>query len=189
MTTPYKGVSGGIKDAFNFYHSQLRINIECAFGMLVHKWGCLQKPLPCNFSLPKICALVKCLCILHSFCIDERLRRKVVISGDSINNDGETDCHAVLVNDVSSIVLEGGNQRGRLDDTDCNFDATMDRENELLDVGHHYNDCPNHRNKMEMALPQILVEQMPRDLMVNQLAMLNYTSRPRAMGTTTTNSV
>ena len=32
MTTPFKAVSGGIKDSFNFYHSQLRINIECAFG-------------------------------------------------------------------------------------------------------------------------------------------------------------
>ena len=105
MTTPYKGVSGGIKDAFNFYHSQLQINIECAFGILVHKWGCLQKPLPCNLLLPKICALLKCLCILHNFCIDERLRRNVLIGGD----DGETDCQAVLVTDVSSIVLDGGN--------------------------------------------------------------------------------
>ena len=94
-----------------------------------------------------------------------------------------------LTNDVSSIVLDGGNQRGRLDDTDCNFNATLDRENELLDVGHHFNDCPNHRNRLAMAQPQILDEQMPRDLMVHQLDLLNYTSHPRAMGTTTTNSV
>ena len=39
MTTPFKAVSGGILDAFNYYHSQLRITIECAFGMLIHKWG------------------------------------------------------------------------------------------------------------------------------------------------------
>ena len=36
MTVPFKNVSMGPKDAFNFYHSQIRINIECAFGMLVH---------------------------------------------------------------------------------------------------------------------------------------------------------
>ena len=36
MTTHFNAVSGGIKDSFNVYHSQSRINIECAFGMLVH---------------------------------------------------------------------------------------------------------------------------------------------------------
>jgi hypothetical protein len=28
MATPYSGVSGGSKDAYNFYHSQLQTNIE-----------------------------------------------------------------------------------------------------------------------------------------------------------------
>jgi len=36
MATPYAAVSGGTKDAYNFYHSQLRIRIECTFGMLTH---------------------------------------------------------------------------------------------------------------------------------------------------------
>jgi hypothetical protein len=36
MATPFSGVSGGSKDAYNFYFSQLRIQIECAFGMFVH---------------------------------------------------------------------------------------------------------------------------------------------------------
>ena len=48
MATPFKGSNSGVKDAYNFYHSQLRINIECAFGMLVHRWGVLRKPLPVN---------------------------------------------------------------------------------------------------------------------------------------------
>jgi DDE superfamily endonuclease len=34
MATPYSGTTGGTKDAYNFYHSQLRIRIECAFGIL-----------------------------------------------------------------------------------------------------------------------------------------------------------
>ena len=42
MNTPYmtylfKSVSSGVKDAHNFYNSQVRINIECAFGMLVNR--------------------------------------------------------------------------------------------------------------------------------------------------------
>ena len=34
MVVPFKSVSSGPKDAFNFYHSQLRINIECALACL-----------------------------------------------------------------------------------------------------------------------------------------------------------
>ena len=41
MVTPYKGNVSVTEDAFNFYHSQLRIQIECAFGRLVHRWGLL----------------------------------------------------------------------------------------------------------------------------------------------------
>ena len=42
MTAPFKGVVDGSNDAFNFLYSQVRINIECAFGRLVHKWGCIR---------------------------------------------------------------------------------------------------------------------------------------------------
>ena len=35
--TPFKNVSSGSKDACNFYQSQLRINVECAFGRLVFR--------------------------------------------------------------------------------------------------------------------------------------------------------
>jgi len=72
MTTvaPFKAVSSGPKDAFNFYHSQLRITIEGAFGSLVHRWGCLRKPMPVGFKISKISRLVVALCKLHNFCID-----------------------------------------------------------------------------------------------------------------------
>jgi len=38
MVVPFPNVSSGEKDDFNFYHSQVRINIECAFGLLVNRW-------------------------------------------------------------------------------------------------------------------------------------------------------
>ena len=37
MVTPFKNVSSGSKDAYNFYQSQVRIRVECSFGMLVHR--------------------------------------------------------------------------------------------------------------------------------------------------------
>ena len=60
MTTPFKAVSGGILDAFNYYHSQVRINVECCFGMLIHRWGCLTKAMSSNISIVIVCSLVKC---------------------------------------------------------------------------------------------------------------------------------
>jgi len=57
MATPYSGVSGGTKDSYNFYHSQLRIRIECAFGMFVHRWSIFRKAMPVNMSIKKTVAL------------------------------------------------------------------------------------------------------------------------------------
>lgn len=73
FATPFKSVSSGPKDAYNFYHSQLRIKIECAFGMLVGRWGIMRKALPATMGLRKTTALVLALCKLHNFCINERL--------------------------------------------------------------------------------------------------------------------
>ena len=70
MVTPFKGNTTDAQDAYNFYHSQLRIHIECAFGMLVHRWGCLRKPMPMHFGTHKISRLVLAMCKLHNFCID-----------------------------------------------------------------------------------------------------------------------
>jgi DDE superfamily endonuclease len=62
MATPYKSVSEGPEDSYNFYHSQLRINIECAFGMLCNHFGILRKAIPSQISIAKTCALVMACC-------------------------------------------------------------------------------------------------------------------------------
>ena len=71
LATPFTNASGD-KDDYNFFHSQLRINIECAFGMLTSRFGILRKALPWNYGLPKIKELVRCLCSLHNFLIDNK---------------------------------------------------------------------------------------------------------------------
>jgi hypothetical protein len=70
MVTPYPNVSSGSKDDFNFFHSQLRIRVECDFGMLVGRWGLLRAAIPQNISLTRTIALVHALVKLHNFCID-----------------------------------------------------------------------------------------------------------------------
>merc|ERR1712232_663626 len=72
MCVPFKGVSDGPKDGFNYYHSRLRMTIECAFGMLVHRWGVLRKPIPVNISIERTAQLTRALCILHNFCINNK---------------------------------------------------------------------------------------------------------------------
>ena len=70
---------GGSKDDYNFYLSQLRINIECCFGMLINKFSILQSALKTPLLRNAVDTFVVCY-ILHNLCIDERLS----------NNDGCT---------------------------------------------------------------------------------------------------
>ena len=69
MVTPYLNVSEGTKDNFNFFQSQLRINIECAFGMLVSRWRILKTPMS-GIRLGKVVSLTLAICRLHNFIID-----------------------------------------------------------------------------------------------------------------------
>ena len=71
MATPHVGAAAGDRDAYNFYHSQVRIRIECAFGMLTHRWAILCKALPMGISLQRSVALVVVLTKFHNFCINE----------------------------------------------------------------------------------------------------------------------
>jgi DDE superfamily endonuclease len=72
MATPYTAVSGGTKDSYNFYHSQLRIRVECCFGILTHRWSILRSAIPMNVSIKKTVSLVIALAKLHNFCIDNK---------------------------------------------------------------------------------------------------------------------
>jgi hypothetical protein len=73
MATPYPGRSvGKSKDAYNFYHSQLRIEIECSFGKFTQRWGILRSALPKRVTVRKSVSMVLALARLHNFCIDER---------------------------------------------------------------------------------------------------------------------
>jgi DDE superfamily endonuclease len=71
MATPFSHKSDKTKDAYNFYHSQLRINIECAFGRFVHRWSVLCAAIPMNITIAKTIATVCAMARLHNFCIDQ----------------------------------------------------------------------------------------------------------------------
>ena len=112
----------------------------------MHKWGCLRKHIPCNVKLPKVCALVKTLCILHNFCINEQIERKL----------GTTDCYSVLQKDINSIVISGGSGRKSLDIMDSNFNPDIHRDNQFLDVGHHSDGISRTLVRNTRAEPQLV---------------------------------
>lgn len=57
------------RDAFNFYLSQLRVRVENCFALIVGRWGVLWGPL--RMPLRRQPMVIKAICCLHNFCIDE----------------------------------------------------------------------------------------------------------------------
>ena len=115
------------QDAYNFYLSQLRITIERAFGILIHRWGILRRPLGCHIqSVP---ALVQCLCILHNFCIDhgsmnssrpsledqDAIQRRAWRNGRGVNRKVRRNAVALDELDCPAPLLGGGHHFQDLD--------------------------------------------------------------------------
>ena len=70
MIVPYfRAQAGTAEDNFNFFQSQLRMSIECTFGMLVNRFGILHAPLP--FSLRSNIASVQSLMHVHNHIFDK----------------------------------------------------------------------------------------------------------------------
>ena len=68
MATPIPGHAiTATDDAYNFYHSQLRITMESAFGILVHHWGVLRRLF--SISILMVPVLIIRLMKLHNFII------------------------------------------------------------------------------------------------------------------------
>lgn len=68
--TPFIGTNvGEAEDAFNFYHSQLRITIERAFGIFVNVFGIFQSSM--SYSIANTCEVVEACVRLHNFRIDQ----------------------------------------------------------------------------------------------------------------------
>jgi len=59
------------RDDFNFCASQLRIQMEMAFGMMQSKWSVLQRPVACR--LKNVLLVAQAVGCLHNCCINERL--------------------------------------------------------------------------------------------------------------------
>lgn len=69
MITPYKGRAlSARKDTFNFFQSSARINIECAFGIVIKRFPIFRRPL--EMSHFRVAVIVRAAFGLHNFIID-----------------------------------------------------------------------------------------------------------------------
>jgi hypothetical protein len=169
MATPYAAVSGGTKDAYNFYHSQLRIRIECAFGMLTHRWAILRSAIPMNVTVQKTVALVLALARLHNYCIDA----------------DESNCDVPY----STAVDEWRNEVNRAvplvetPHSESTRGAVTPRQ--LLDGGHHFDDIGvtgrYNRQRRYNYTSEVAGIQLPRDRLhafVDSIGLTRPTPQP-----------
>jgi hypothetical protein len=129
MVAPYPSVSSGSKDDFNFFHSQLQIRVECAFGMLVGRLGILRSAIPQNISLTKTIALLHALAKLHNFCIIEQgemQSSKFANISEPLLQDEDYMMTQCLERYIAMTVNDGG----------------VSLPTGLMDGGHHRNDMP-----------------------------------------------
>ena len=164
MATPYPGVRGANdKDSYNFFFSQLRIKIECAFGVLVNRWGFLRTRAPQKYTVEKTMATVSCLCRLHNFFINERLSKKDV--PDSVPTATDKDVPEPTATDTLNMTLNGAVEM-------CQRDGTGDQQvpDALMDAGHHSDDDPNQDLRRRIEKSGISTsEALPREQMCKKI--------------------
>ena len=160
VASTFPGLSSGSKDAYNFYHSQLRIRIECAFGRLTQRWGILRSAIPLNIKVKRTISLVIALVKLHNFCVD--------FSDSEVPSVGASDDLRLIAHGVVPLVV---NQDG----------AGIPEA--LLGGGHHMEDVGPAERRERLRDIQVQAAQtiLPRERMLSEVADANLT-RPRLMG-------
>jgi len=75
ILTPYIGNVSAEESVFSFYHSSIRMCIECSFGILVGRWGILWKPL--RVPLHRAPVVIEACMALHNLCIDRSVPQEI----------------------------------------------------------------------------------------------------------------
>ena len=138
MVTPFTNVAGNpnkkSQDNYNYFHSQLRIRVECAFGMLAARWGCLRMALHHSITVTKVIALVNMLVHLHNFCLEAN--RATEQDKFDIDRDVDPD---QLVNDEQFMMNSDDGVVRMCDSNDHSGSMPV----ALMDCGHHFDEVPS----------------------------------------------
>ena len=150
---------------------EVRIKIECAFGMFVNRWGILRRAISVAITLDKAVPMVMCLTKLHNFCIDERL-------GNAAFNTPVSDSAPSLPNNVDpnlpvdNVEVLGNGGFG--------MTTTGVGPAELIGGGHH-NDDTTAAVRQSFARGNRGSGPLPRERMLAQVVRKGV-KRPRPRG-------
>jgi hypothetical protein len=161
MVTPFPNVSSGCKDDYNFFHSQVRIRVECAFGQLVSRWGILRSAIPCNITIVRTVALVNCLARIHNFCIDE------VEKGKDIKESNDT-----LPADLAHMMNGPKGYVPMISDDIHDVPIPY----EIMEGGNHFDDCPRSTRRSR-RVDVVANNELPRTILLHHV-MDSHKTRP-----------
>jgi len=112
--TPYIGNVSDEESVFSFYHSSIRMCIECSFGILVGRWGILWKPL--RVPLRRAPVVIETCMTLHNLCIDRSVPQEIRPPKQSRSRDPSHHHHINNNGGPSSLLTD--------DDADSAFDSS-----------------------------------------------------------------
>ena len=84
---------GQKEDAYNYYHSNSRIQIECTFGEVIMRWGIFWRKL--QMKIASVGTIVNCAALVHNFIVDERDEDRTYFSTFShanLTTEARNDC-------------------------------------------------------------------------------------------------
>ena len=164
MATPYPNNNTYTvdKDNYNFFHSQVRIAIECAFGILLQRFALLRRKLPQQFTIRKTMALVSCLCRVHNFLIERRLQQNPNVDHENVPD--------LLAQDELELVVDGAALLRR----EGNEAAAPEQ---LLGGGEHFDDDPARSFRRARRYHP---EQLPREKMLRHVINNNLVRPARS---------
>ena len=130
MASPYPNANG-TRDAYNFYQSQVRIRVECCFGMLAMRWGILSMAIPQNTSMVKVIGMVNALAKLHNFCLNESNLGTMRAEMEMYHDANRLRRDVVYMQGVGCIAMSSTNEH-----------AGVDIPTDLTDIGNDPDDVP-----------------------------------------------
>jgi hypothetical protein len=151
ILTPFIGNQTADESVFSFYHSSLRMCVECSFGILVARWGILWKPLKVSLRrAPKI--VETCMC-LHNVMIDRCVPQE--IRPPVYSKSGRVTYRPHIDNNGAPTQLMTDN--GAESTADCG--GMTDLRSKLK----------SQMKELEMKRPQLAIERQQQQTTVNQV--------------------
>ena len=89
------------RDSYNFWQSHARINIECAFGMLVRKWLILSRGI--DIDLEHAVVVINACCLLHNY---THHLGPIVMNSTDVNRDGGCSTQPTYCHDTHTTQLD-----------------------------------------------------------------------------------